>query len=97
MAIKGRIYTKFKENPFVEKATEDAMVIRKKTQVMRTSNKDEIQMIVNSQSEVEGHSAFMRFVEVDEYYSLLSCILVNPLLTFWDLSKASMRAFFHIE
>jgi hypothetical protein len=84
------VYKKFKENPFVERAIED-MVIRKKTQVMRTSNKDEIQMIVNSQGEVEGHSAFMRFVEVDE--EKFAKLYLSQLYSFWDLSKASMRVF----
>jgi hypothetical protein len=84
------VYEKFKENPFVEKAIGD-MIVRKKTQVMRTGNKDEIQMITNSNGGVEGYSAFMRYVEVDE--EKFAKLYLSQLCSFWDLTKASIRVF----
>lgn len=84
------IYEKFKENPFVEKTIGD-MIIRKKTQVMRTGNKDEIQMITNIDGVVEGYSAFMRYIEVDE--EKFAKLYLSQLCSFWDLTKASIRVF----
>jgi hypothetical protein len=91
MAYKSvKKYEAFKENPFIEKAIEDIKVIRK-TQVMRSKNRDEIQMIVNSDGEVEGHTAFMKFVEVDE--EKFAKLYLSQFTAFWELPKSAIRVF----
>lgn len=88
-------YERFEENPFVEKALENiSNVTVKKTQVLRTGNKDEIQMIVSNEGEVEGYSAFMRFVEVDE--EKFAKMYLTQFESFWDLSKPAIRVFGYI-
>ena len=61
---------------------------------MRTGNRDEIQMIVNNEGDVEGYSAFMRFVEVDE--ERFAKVYLSQFESFWDLSKPSIRVFGYI-
>jgi hypothetical protein len=90
---KVRDFEEYQDNPFIEKAIEEIKVV-KKTQVMRTENKDEIQMIVNNDGEVEGYSAFMRFIEVDE--ERFAKIYLNQFGAFWDLSKPAIRVFGYI-
>lgn len=91
MAYKSvKQYETFKENPFVEKAIEDIKIIRK-TQVMRSKNRDEIQMIVNSDGEVAGHTAFMKFIEVDE--AQFAKVYLSQFTAFWELSKSAIRVF----
>ena len=85
-------YKKFKENPFVEKAIEDINII-KRTQVVRPSNRDEIQLIVKD-GEVTGHTAFMRYIEVDE--EKFAKVYLSQFSAFWDLSKSAIRVFGHI-
>jgi hypothetical protein len=80
----------FKENPFVEQAIQDIKIIQK-TQVVRSKNRDEIQLIVNSSGEVEGHTAFMKFVEVDE--EQFAKVYLSQFTAFWDLSKPAIRVF----
>lgn len=83
----------FEENPFVEKAIKDIKII-KKTQTIRPKGKGEIQMIVNDGGEVTGHSAFMRFVEVEE--EKFAKLYLSQLCAFWDLSKSAIRIFSYI-
>lgn len=88
-----RSHQTYDENPFVEKAIQDVSIV-KKTQIMRTGNKDEIQMIVNSEGTVEGYSAFMRYIEVDE--EKFAKVYLSQFEKFWDLSKAAVRVFGYI-
>jgi hypothetical protein len=91
MAYKSvKKYEVFKENPFVEKAIQNIKIIQK-TQVIRPRNRDEIQMIVSSDGEVEGHTAFMKFVEVDE--DQFAKIYLGQFTAFWELSKPAIRVF----
>jgi hypothetical protein len=91
MAYKSvKQYETFKENPFVEKAIQDIKIIQK-TQVIRSKNRDEIQMIVNSDGEVEGHTAFMKFVEVDE--EQFAKVYLSQFTAFWELPKSAIRVF----
>lgn len=90
---KVRDFEEYHENPFIEKAIDEIKVV-KKTQVLRTENKAEIQMIVNGDGEVEGYSAFMRFIEVDE--ERFAKIYLNQFGAFWDLSKPAIRVFGYI-
>lgn len=86
-------FERFRENPFVEKAIEDIRIV-KKTQVVRASNKSEIQMIVSNQGEIEGYSQFLRFVEVEE--AQFAKVYLSQFTAFWDLSKAAIRVFGYI-
>jgi hypothetical protein len=91
MAYKSvKKYEAFKENPFVEQAIQDIKIIQK-TQVVRSKNRDEIQLIVNSSGEVEGHTAFMKFVEVDE--EQFAKVYLSQFTAFWELSKPAIRVF----
>jgi hypothetical protein len=84
----------FDENPFVERAIEDIKIVQK-TQVVRPQNRDEIQLIVNSGSgEVEGHTAFMKFVEVDE--DQFAKVYISQFAAFWELTKPAIRVFGYI-
>ncbi|WP_018622698.1 hypothetical protein [Spirosoma luteum] len=83
----------FKENPFVEKAIEDIRIV-KKTQVIRAKNRDEIQMIVTNDGDVQGYSAFMRFVEVEE--EKFAKLYLSQFVAFWELSKSAIRVFGYI-
>lgn len=84
---------KFESNPFMEKAIKEISTV-KKTQVMRTGNKNEIQMIVNNEGDVEGYSAFMRYIEVDE--EKFAKVYLAQFENFWELSKPAIRVFGYI-
>lgn len=84
---------KFESNPFMEKAIKEISTV-KKTQVMRTGNKNEIQMIVNNDGDVEGYSAFMRYIEVDE--EKFAKVYLAQFEHFWELSKPAIRVFGYI-
>ena len=83
----------FEENPFVEKAIEDIKII-KRTQTIRAKNKTEIQMIVSSDGEIEGYSAFMRYIEIDE--DKFAKVYLSQFSAFWELSKPAIRVFGYI-
>jgi hypothetical protein len=83
----------YEENPFVEKAVRDIRIV-KRTQVMRSSNKAEIQLIVSQDGEVKGHSAFMRYIEVDE--ERFAKVYLSEFSAFWDLTKPAIRVFGYI-
>jgi len=95
----GKKYTKIsdfenhQENPFLDKAVNDVKII-KKTEIIRPKGSGEIQMIVNDAGEVTGHSAFVRFVEVDE--EKFAKLYLSQLSTFWELSKPAIRVFTYI-
>lgn len=86
-------HEKFKENPFVEKAIEDIRIV-KRTQVVRPKEAGEIQMIVADNGEVQGHSAFMRFIEVDE--ERFAKVYLSQFAAFWELSKPAIRVFGYV-
>lgn len=90
--IKG--FNSYEENPFVEKVIKDIKIVRR-TQVVRSKGgKEEIQMITSSDGEVMGHSAFMRFIEVDE--ESFAKVYISQFTAFWDLSKPAIRVFGYI-
>lgn len=87
-------YESFEENPFVEKAIEDIEIV-KKTQIIRGKDRSEVKLIVDDKSGVvEGHTAFMRFIEVDE--EKFAKLYLSQLSVFWELSKPSIRVFSYI-
>jgi len=83
----------FLENPFIDKAINDVKII-KKTEIIRPKGSGEIQMIVNDAGEVTGHSAFVRFIEVDE--EKFAKLYLSQLSTFWELPKPAIRVFTYI-
>lgn len=95
MAIKYKKikeFEEFKENPFIEKAVQDIKIV-KRTQTIRPKGRDEIQMIVSG-DEVTGHSAFMRFVEVEE--EKFAKLYLSQLCALWELSKTAIKVFSYI-
>lgn len=82
-----------KENPFVEEAIKDIKIVTK-TQVVKSRDKREIQMIVSDGGEVQGYSQFLRFVEVDE--TQFAKVYLSQFSAFWELSKPAIRVFGYI-
>jgi hypothetical protein len=91
--VKLKDYKGFEENPFVEKAIAEIKVV-KRQQVIRPANRNEIQMIVSSDGVVEGYTAFMRFVEVDE--AQFAKVYISQFAAFWELTKPAIRVFGYI-
>ena len=90
---KIREYENFEVNPFAEKAIEEMQIV-KKQQVIRPMNRNEIHMIVNSEGKVEGQTAFMRFIEVDE--QRFAKVYLSQFSSFFDLSKSAIKVFGYI-
>lgn len=89
------IYEKHTENPFVERTLEEMKTVKKHQLVRPTgSGRDEIQMIVDKRGEVTGHTAFMRYVEVDEQQ--FAKLYISQLMAFWELSKPGIRVLTYI-
>lgn len=83
----------YKENPFIT-AMIGEVKIKHKTQTLRASNKDTEIMLVNQDSEVMGHSAFMRRIEVDE--DKFAKVYISQLAALWDLRKADIKVLSYI-
>ena len=83
----------YDENPFVNKMMGEVK-IKHKTQTLRSSNRDTEILLVNQDSEVMGHSAFMRRVEIDE--DKFAKVYINQLAALWDLNKASIKVLSYI-
>lgn len=91
---KIRQYENFESNPFAEKAIEETQIV-KKQQMIRPTDRNEIHMIVNSGTgQVEGQTAFMRFIEVDE--EKFAKVYLNQFSAFFDLSKSAIKVFGYI-
>ena len=86
-------FEKNKVNPFVEKAIEDIKIVQKR-QIIKSNSKSEIQAIVNNDGEVTGHTAFMRFIEVDE--EKFTKFYLSQFEQFWELPKSAIRVFGYI-
>lgn len=88
-------HDKHAENPFLERTLEEMKTV-KKHQLIRPagSGREEIQMIVDKRGEITGHTAFMRYVEVDEQQ--FAKLYISQLVTFWELSKPGMRVLTYI-
>jgi intergrase/recombinase len=87
------LFERFDENPFIE-AVKKEVNITKKTTIVQAKDKGEIQMIVSQSGDVEGYSAFMKFVEVDE--DKFAKLYLKQFEAFWDLSKPAIRIFGYI-
>jgi len=84
---------KYEENPFIIDVMSEIKV-KRKNQVMTPVNKNTEVMLVNSDGEVEGHTAFMRHHEVDA--DKFTKLYINQLACLWDLNKTSIRVFTYI-
>lgn len=78
----------FKDNPFVAEMMGE-MKIKRKTQMMKSSNKDTDVLLVNSDGEISGHSAFIRTIQVDE--DKFTKLFVSQLGLIWSLEKTALR------
>lgn len=84
----------FEENPFIEKAISQIEIV-KKTQIIRGKDRSEVKLIIDDKSgEIEGHTTFMRYIEVDE--EKFTKFYLSQFEAFWDLSKSSIRVFSYI-
>lgn len=92
--IKGiSSFAKNRTNPFVEHALEDISIVKKKQWMSSTKNA-EVHTIIDKDGQAVGHSAFMRFIEVDE--EKFAKMYLSQFENFWDLPKSAMRVFGYI-
>lgn len=85
--------TKYDENPFIAEVVKEVKAI-KKTQMIKAADRSEIQMIISQDGSVEGQTAFVRYIEVDE--DKFAKVYLNQFEAFWDLSKTGIRVFGYI-
>ncbi len=87
----------YDENPFIVDTIGELKVKRKQQFVKPLNNKDykgaEV-MMVTSDGEVQGHTAFVRHLEVDS--DKFTKLYINQLACLWDLNKTAMRVFTYI-
>lgn len=83
----------FEENPFVENSIQK-IVISKKAQIMQSSNREINMVISDGEGVVQGYSAFMKFIEVDE--EKFAKVYLSQFENFWELSKSAIRVFGYI-
>ena len=86
-------FEKFRNNPFVEKAIEDISVVKKRQFISPTKNA-EVHAIVDKTGEAVGHTAFMKYIEVDE--AKFTKLYLSQFEAFWDLPKSAMKVFGYI-
>lgn len=84
----------YSENPFIEAMLESVTPV-KKVQWMKPANDKEVQLIVSQKSgELQGHSAFLRYIEVDE--DKFAKIYLSQFASLFDLPKTSIRVFGYV-
>jgi hypothetical protein len=87
-------YERHKTNPFIPE-TVDNVQIKKRTQMIKPTGRDAVHYVVNSETgEIDGHSAFLRVVEVDEERFVK--LYLEGLRDVWDLSKPALRVFAYV-
>lgn len=87
-------YEQYEDNPFVEKAISEVNPVRKMI-MASPSDPNAKKAIVNYETgDVEGHTAFMKYIEVDE--EKFAKIYLSQFSHFWDLSKPALRVFGYI-
>ena len=86
-------YEGFTENPFIEIMLESVTPV-KKVQWMKPTNDKEVQLIVSQSGELQGHSAFLRYIEVDE--DKFAKVYLSQFASLFDLPKTSIRVFGYI-
>ena len=85
--------TKYNDNPFIAEVVKEVKAI-KKTQIVKAADRSEIQMIISQDGSVEGQTAFVRYIEIDE--DKFAKVYLNQFEAFWELSKTGIRVFGYI-
>lgn len=83
----------YHENPFIDNMVGE-LKIKRKTQLLKSNNKDTSVMLINSDGDNVGHSAFMRQIQVDE--DKFAKIYISQLGALWDLQKTSLKVLSYI-
>lgn len=78
----------YEENPFVDVMMGELKIKRKK-QMLKSSTNDTDVLLINSDGEVAGYSAFMREIQVDE--DKFAKLYITQLAALWDLKKPSIK------
>ena len=79
----------YKENPFIDKMMGE-LQIKHKTQMLKsTNNRDTDVMLVSSDGEALGYSAFVRNVKVDP--DMFAKLYISQLGALWDLKKPALK------
>lgn len=87
-------FEQHRENPFLPNAVENIQ-IKKRTQRITPKGRNAVHYVMNSETgEVDGYSAFLRVVEVDE--ERFAKLYLAELMSLWELSKPAMRVFTYI-
>lgn len=77
------------KNPFIEKAMEEISVRQRKEMIRRTKEGEGLLIVSERSGEVEGHTAFMRYIEVDE--AQFAKLYLSELSALFDLTKPAIR------
>lgn len=85
--------TVYSRNPFVEEMIGE-IKIKNKTQTIKSTNKDVDILLMTSDGEVAGHSAFQRRIQVDE--DKFAKIFISQIGALWDLKKPSLKVLSYI-
>jgi hypothetical protein len=92
--IKGiSSFAKNRTNPFFDQALDNISIVKKKQWISSTKNA-EVHTIIDKSGEAVGHTAFMRFIEVDE--EKFAKMYLSQFENFWDLPKSAIRVFGYI-
>lgn len=84
----------FEENPFLESTLQriERNTVHKRRFVKGSKGIEN--MIVNSDGEITGHSAFVQFIEVEE--DRFTKLYLSQFSSFWELTKPAIRVFGYI-
>lgn len=83
----------YHENPFIDNMLGE-IKIKRKTQMIKSNNRDTTVMLVNGDGENVGHSAFVRSTEVEE--DKFAKLYISQLGALWDLQKTSLKVLSYI-
>jgi hypothetical protein len=86
------IHPRHAENPFIEQAIKDIRIVKRSKSTQATNKA--MQVIVNSDGEVTGHSQFLQYIEVDE--EKFAKLYLSQFAAFWELNKPAIRVFGYI-
>lgn len=90
MAYKGvKKHEVHEKNPFMQKAMEEISVKQRKEMLRRTKEGEGLLIVSERSGEVEGHTAFVRYIEVDE--AQFAKFYLSELSTLFDLTKPAIR------
>lgn len=98
MAYKRKLtdFPKSEQNPFVDEAIRQISIVSKaRKQIIKPTEKGTVHLVVNEETgEIDGYTAFIRFIEVDE--EKFTKIYLSQFSAFWELGKPAMRVFGYI-